>query len=316
MTTTEARVETRVTPTYGVHFALLTAVAFGLGGPVAKALMAAGWTPAAVVVLRSTVAALVLAVPAVRAVRAARVRLGGHGGLVLAYGLVAVAGSQICYVAAIQHLPVSVTLLIQYSAPVLVIGYLWLRHGHRPGRRTALGGLVALVGLLLLLDLTSGLRLSGVGLAWAVGAMCCIAGYFILNAQTDHDLPPVALAASGLAVGGVAIALVAAVGLMPWATGTSPARLGDAALAPWLLAAFLGSALTAVPYLSAIEAGRRLGPRLASFLALTEVLAAVGFAWLLLSEVPAPIQAVGGVVLIAGVVVIKLEKAPVSRSDT
>jgi drug/metabolite transporter (DMT)-like permease len=64
----------------------------------------------------------------------------------------------------------------------------------------------------------------------------------------------------------------------------------------------------AVAYTTGIAAVRRLGSRLASFVALTEVLAAVLFAWLLLGQLPARIQFVGGLCVLAGVVLVKLDE--------
>ena len=68
----------------------------------------------------------------------------------------------------------------------------------------------------------------------------------------------------------------------------------------------LGVFSAAVAYVTGIEASRRLGSRLASFVGLTEVLAAVVFAWLLLDELPGALQLAGGVLVLAGVVVVKL----------
>ena len=73
----------------------------------------------------------------------------------------------------------------------------------------------------------------------------------------------------------------------------------------------LGLVTAAFAYVTGIEAGRRLGSRLASFVALCEVLAAVVFAWLLLGELPRTIQLAGGVLVLAGVVVVKLGEARV-----
>ena len=62
----------------------------------------------------------------------------------------------------------------------------------------------------------------------------------------------------------------------------------------------------AFSYVTGIAAGRRLGSRLASFVALGEVLASVVFAWALLGELPRPVQLAGGLLVLAGVVVVKL----------
>ena len=58
-----------------------------------------------------------------------------------------------------------------------------------------------------------------------------------------------------------------------------------------------------------------LGSRLASFVALLEVVAAIGFAWLLLGELPHLLQLVGGLLVLAGVVVVKLRRATRRASE-
>ena len=68
----------------------------------------------------------------------------------------------------------------------------------------------------------------------------------------------------------------------------------------------LGVVTSAVPYTTGIAAIRRLGSRLASFVALLEVVASVLFAWLLLDELPRAVQLLGGVLILAGVVCVKL----------
>ena len=55
-----------------------------------------------------------------------------------AYGLIAVALCQFAYFNAVERLSVAVALLLEYLAPVLIVGYLWVR-GARPGRLTLLG---------------------------------------------------------------------------------------------------------------------------------------------------------------------------------
>ena len=71
-------------------------------------------------------------------------------------------------------------------------------------------------------------------------------------------------------------------------------------MAWWVPVLALGLVTAAIAYVTGIEAGRRLGSRLASFVALTEVLMALVFAWLLLGELPRPIQLAGGLLVLAG----------------
>ena len=77
----------------------------------------------------------------------------------------------------------------------------------------------------------------------------------------------------------------------------------------------LGVVTAAIAYTSGIAAGRRLGSRLASFVALLEVVAGVLFAWLLLDELPRPVQLLGGALILAGVVAVKMGEGSTARTD-
>jgi drug/metabolite transporter (DMT)-like permease len=64
----------------------------------------------------------------------------------------------------------------------------------------------------------------------------------------------------------------------------------------------------AFSYLTGIAAARILGARLSSFVGLTEVMFAVLIAWLVLGELPTAVQALGGVLIIAGVALVRLDE--------
>ena len=94
--------------------------------------------------------------------------------------------------------------------------------------------------------------------------------------------------------------------LMPMTAGASRIQFDGFAAPAW--AVLLGLALisAATAYLTGIGAARRLGARLASLCALMEVVAAIVWAAALLGQIPAPMQIVGGVLIIAGVVAAKM----------
>ena len=300
----------------GLGFAVLSAMSFGLSGSLAKGLLDTGWTAGAAVTVRVLVAAAVLAVPAVLSLRGRWGLLRRNAGLVAVYGMVAVAGCQLAYFNAVVHMQVGVALLIEYTAPVAVIGWMWLRHGHRPGILTLVGAVVAALGLVLVLDLLSGADLSVPGVLWALGAMAGAATYFVLSASEDNGLPPLVLAASGLTLGAAALLVAGAVGVVPMSVSTAPVSYDGATVPWWLPLLGLGVVTAAVAYVTGIAAGRRLGSRLASFVALLEVLFALLFAWLLLGELPRAVQVIGGVLILAGVVVVKLgERGTATPAD-
>jgi drug/metabolite transporter (DMT)-like permease len=290
----------------GMGWAVLSASAFGLSGSLARALMDAGWSAGAAVAARILLGAAVLLPAAIPRLRGRWGLLRRNAPLVLGYGLVAVAGCQLAYFNAVAHLPVGVALLVEYTAPVAVVLWLWARHGQRPGRLTAAGAVLAAVGLVLVLDLVGGVPADAVGVLWALAAMVGAAAYFVLSGRTDDALPGIVLAAGALLVGGAVLLLAGLVGVVPMVVSDRPVLLGVTAVAWWVPVLALGIVSAALAYVSGIVATRKLGSRLASFVALIEVVAAMAFAAVLLGETPDPHQLVGGALILGGIVVVRL----------
>jgi drug/metabolite transporter (DMT)-like permease len=292
----------------GLSLALLSAATFATSGSFAGSLLAAGWTPLAAVTVRVVVAAVVLTVPALLALRGHGARLRRGAGTTLVYGVAAVAGAQLCYFNAVEHLSVAVALLLEYSGTLLVVGWLWLRHGHRPRRFTVLGSVAAVAGLALVLNLLGNVHLDPVGVLWGLGAAVGLAIYFVLSAGTDDPLPPLVVAWGGLAVGSVALGAAAALGALPLHAPRTDVVLLDTEVS-WLVPV-LGLSLVAavVAYLSGIAGARLLGAKVASFVGLTEVLFAVLFAWLLLHQALTAPQLAGGLLVVVGIALVQLDQ--------
>lgn len=294
----------------GLGFALAAAASFGLSGSLARGLLDVGWSAGAATLVRVSIAAAVLLVPAIWALRGRAHVLRQGWKIIVAYGLFAVAGAQLFYFLAVGYLDVSVALLIEYTAPVAVVLWMWLRHGHRPTPLTVAGAAIAAFGLALLLNVFGGGQISLIGVLWALAAMVGASVYFIIGGDESNGLPPMTLAGGGLLVAVVVLGLAGVVGILPmrFSTGTVTFVHFDA---PWWgVALALGVVTAAIAYVTGIAATRRLGARLGSFVALTEVMAATGFAWLLLGQAPAAMQAGGALLILAGVIVVKLGERP------
>ncbi|MBO0845346.1 MAG: DMT family transporter [Nocardioides sp.] len=289
----------------GLAFAVLAAASFGMSGALASGLLDTGWSPAALVLCRIGVGAIALAGPAVVALRGRWHLLRSNAGLLLAFGLVAVAGCQFAYFNAVERLPVAIAILVEYAAPVAVVCWLWARHGQAPTRLTMAGAAVAVAGLMLVLDVFSVGSIDGIGVLWALGGMIGCAFFFVVSAGEDNGLPPIVLAAGGLVVGSVALGLAGVVGMVDMSAGSGDAAYNGHTVPWWLAVLALGVITAAVSYVSGILASRALGARLASFVALFEVLFSVVFAWLLLGQLPSAVQLVGGVLLLGGVIVLR-----------
>jgi drug/metabolite transporter (DMT)-like permease len=300
----------------GLGLALLSAASFSTSGSFARSLAGAGWSPAAAVVARVTAAAVMLAIPGIFAMRGRWGSLRRSGVTVVLYGLVAVAAGQVCYFNAIEHLAVGVALLLEYLGTVLVVAWMWLRHGHKPRRLTVIGSAVALLGLALVLDLTGGAHLDLVGVLWALGGAVGLAGYFVLSGHDDSEVPPVALASAGMTIGAAALLGLGGLGALPIHARFTTVELGGRQVS-WLVPVVgLSLVAAAIAYVAGIGATRRLGPKLASFVGLTEVLFAVLFAWVFLGELPTGVQLVGGVFIIAGVALVRMEDGQPDAVDS
>jgi drug/metabolite transporter (DMT)-like permease len=290
----------------GLALAVLSAATFGTSGSFATSLIDAGWTPGAAVTARIVAAALMLTVPALFQLRGRWAQLRRSAGPVAGFGLIAVAGCQLCYFNAVQRLSVGVALLLEYLGVILVVLWMWLRHSQRPRSLTVVGAVGALAGLVLVLDIT-GSRIDLVGVLWGLAAATGLAVYFVMSAAADEPLPPLVMAWAAMVVGAVTLIALGATGAIAMRSGTSEVRFLDHQTS-WLVPV-IGLSLVAavIAYVAGIGAARLLGAKLASFIGLTEVVFAVVFAWLLLGQVPTGVQLVGGAFIVAGVPVVRLD---------
>ncbi len=301
----------------GLLSALLSALAFASSGPFAKPLLNAGWSPAAVVLARVGLGGLVLLGPAVAVLRRSGVSsLRPQLPYVAGYGLLAIAVPQVAFFSAVERMPVGVALLLEYLGIVLVVLWAWLRWGRRPGRWTVLGTVLAVLGLVLVLDVVGGLTVDGVGAAWGLLAAVGLAAYFVLSAGSAGRMAPVVLAAFGMLTAAVVLLGLGVAGLVPLRAGTGDVVLRDVVLPWWAPVLELSVVAAATAYLLGTVGARRLGPTVASFVGLTEVLFAIALAWLLLGELPRAVQLLGGVLIVAGVVAVRLSAAKPSGDGT
>lgn len=293
----------------GLALALISAATFGTSGAFGASLIRAGWSPGAAVLARVAVSALLLTVPAMLQLRGRWALLRRGAGRVAVFGMVAVAGCQLFYFNAIQRMPVGVALLLEYLGAVLVVGWLWLRHGQRPRRLTVAGAVTAIAGLAMVLNLAGSARVDPVGVMWGLLAAVGLAIFFLLSAAAGEDpLPPIVMAWGGMCVGAALLAALGGAGVLPMtATARDVVFLGHTV--SWAVPV-LGLSLVAavIAYVAGIGGTRRLGAKVASFIGMSEVLFAILFAWLLLGQLPSPVQFLGGAFILAGVTLVRADE--------
>ena len=110
----------------------------------------------------------------------------------------------------------------------------------------------------------------------------------------------------GLLVGAVVLSLTSLAGITPVRISTAPVVLGGLGTTPWWVpAVVIGAVATGLAYVAGILAINMVGPTLASFLGFSEVIASGVVAWLMLGEALTPVQIVGAVAIVAGVIAVK-----------
>ncbi|MFJ5518098.1 EamA family transporter [Streptomyces griseoluteus] len=284
----------------GLGLALVSALAFGGSGVAAKPMIEAGLDPLHVVWLRVTGAALVMLPLAVRH----RALLRRRPALLAGFGLLAVAGVQACYFAALSRIPVGVALLIEYLAPALVLG--WVRFVQRRPvtRAAALGVVLAAGGLACVVEVWSGLRFDALGLLLALGAACCQVGYFVLSDQGgdagERAPDPLGVIAYGLLTGAAVLTLVARPWTMDRSVLTGTAHLDGTPVPALALLAWIVLVATVAAYVTGVLSVRRLSPQVAGVVACLEAVIATVLAWVLLGEHLSLPQVAGGAVVLLG----------------
>ncbi|MFD9700915.1 DMT family transporter [Lentzea sp. NPDC059081] len=297
--------------TTGLIAAGVSFLSFGTSGAFVKPLLEAGWSPTAAVTARAFTAGLVLLPFVLWSLRGRWASLWHARWAVLGMGLVGVAVTQVLYFAAIQRIPVATALLIEFLAPLLLVGFTWAVSRKTPAPVVLIGSVLAVGGLVLVIGPGAIQAVDPIGLAAAFGAAIGCAVYFVIAARPNNGLPPVALAGAGLLLAAPVLALVGALGLLPFTASFDDLVLFDTRTAWWvplLVVAVIGTALA---YASGITASGILGSRLASFIGLLEVVSASMFAWLLLGEELSPLQLFGGLLILAGIASVRAEREQV-----
>ncbi|WP_051970284.1 EamA family transporter [Kitasatospora azatica] len=283
----------------GLTLALVSALSFGGSGTAAKPLIEAGLSPLHVVWLRATGAAVVLLPLAWKHRAIVRERPG----LLLGFGLLAVAGVQACYFAAISRIPVGVALLIEYLGPLLLLGYVRFVQ-HKPISRGAMiGASVAVTGLICVVEAWHGLSFDALGVLFALAAACCQVGYFVLadaGSRGDKPADPLGVSAYGLLIGAVALTVVTRPWNADWSRLGGQVTLAGQHVPALLPAAWMVLIATVLAYLTGVVSVRHLSPPVAGVVANIEAVVATVLAWVLLGEHLGTPQLLGGLLVLLG----------------
>jgi drug/metabolite transporter (DMT)-like permease len=305
----------------GIALIVVSAFGFGSGTVLSKPIYAAGLDWLQLLAWRFTIgAALAWAWIFLSSERRAAVRRLGRRQAMVAAGLgLWYTGNAGTYYAGLETVPASLAGVLVYLYPAIV-AVLSIRYATRlSGRRPWIALGIALVGVVLALgglDLTNPVPVGGIALILA--SPLIYAGWIVLSARlagerTDRLAPESsggaqvddAAAASALMITATAAVFVGAAVV----TGRPilPDRIPSAAW-PYLVA--IGFAGTFLAIQTFYAGSRRIGAAQAALVSTVEPLIIVSLAWLFLHEMLAPIQLVGGALVILGVLIAQTAERP------
>ncbi len=309
-------------PVRGYLLYLAAALLFALNGTVAKTLLLGGIEATHLSQVRATLAFVILlafvALTNRRALRLRRAELP----MLLVYGVLGIAATQYLFFASIELLPVGITLLIEFTGPLLIA--VWFRvvwkHPTRPIVWVAL--CTAVAGLAIVAQVWEGLTLDPLGLAFAVGAMLALVVYYLsadIQVQRPDPRDPVSLTMWGMGAAALCWAIIqppwtfpvdAFAGSMQLFGETGPA-VPATVLTAWMV--ILG---TVFPFSLVIVSMQHLRASQASAVGMTEPILATAIAWIVLGEALAPVQVLGAAIVLGSVLVAELNRGPASAPAT
>ena len=299
----------RRTLVLGSLAAVLAATMYGVNAPLSVMAYGHGVTPIGFTLWRAAFSVLSLIV------LLALVRVGGRGlrlhaldrrsAMLLAAAGLSGALLNLCIFSAFGRISVALALITFYTYPAMVALTSVLFHGERLTAPKVGSLALAIAGMGLVVvgqaDLAEGLRIDLVGLALAFAAALFQVAYFTIGHSGFRDLPadeatlgvfaisiPVYVVA-GVVTGGLAAAVSTPIG--------DPALLGIAAIA--------GIAGAAIPSILLLTGIRTIGGVRTGILLLLEPVVGVALAAIVLGQTIVPLQVVGGVLVLAGGVLLQ-----------
>ena len=279
----------------GYALALGAAASFGLGGVIAKGLFNSGYDPALLAEFRMVLAFVVFLVVVALARRdALRIRPADLP-LFAAFGIFAVAGVTAVYYQAIKLIPIGVVLVIEYTAPILLLGWARLR-GRTVGGRLWVAAGLALVGCFFVAGVyDAGLReLNGLGLGLAVLAALIFALYFALAERISRSYSTATLLVWGFGFAALGWGIVHPLWLLPWTT--TPSEI-------WVQIALVVLIATLVPFALELLAVSLIPAARVGLVATSEPVVGAAAAWIALGERLELPQIAGGLVVLLAIVI-------------
>lgn len=301
-------------PLFGVALAFSAAVLFGLNASTTKVVMSAGVTPEQIVLFRSFSTALIAGLLMLLTNPSSFRVKKSEWKFLIAFGVIGVALMQWSYSNAVKNLPVGIALLIEYTAIIIVPIACLILFKEKPAKKLWLGVALVLGGLMVVSKIWDS-TLNPIGVIFAFGAAVFLSVYFIMGEKSQQTRDPVSTLFYTMLVSSVFWMIFSTWWNFDSALLTESINLSgnlSGVTAPaWILIIWIGIFGSFAPMFFSFIALGHLNATSVGVISTAETVFAFLFAYLWIGEKLDPLQLIGGILVIAGIVV-----AQVSRGKT
>ena len=300
-------------PAVGAAAVSCAALLFGLNASTVKVIIGTGISSEQLVLFRTTFTAIVAGIVLLLTNRKAFRLEKREVPVMLLYGITGIALMQWSYANAVTLLPISVALLIEYTAIVIVpiVSYVLFKEKLRG--RLWFGIALVLSGLAIVSNILDS-DLDPVGVAWACMAAICVSIYFLVGEHTQKSRDPMSTLFYTFLVASIfwlVMNLLNPQELISLEESMSLAgNLAAIDWPIWLALIWLGVMGSFVPMLLDYIALGNLSATAVGVIATAETIFASAFAWIWLNESMTTIEVVGGLIVVCGIII-----AETSRSN-
>jgi drug/metabolite transporter (DMT)-like permease len=233
--------------------------------------------------------------------------LAGHElATVVGLGILSYYGASFLDFIALQYIPAGLGRLLLFTYPTIVVVLSVALFGRRVTRREIVALALTYAGLALVFEqsLQGEHRNFWLGAALAFGSSICYALYLVAGAEVITRVGSVRFTAYAMTAASIAC-ILQFFALRPFSALDLPLPVYGYAIAMAVIS-------TAVPVFMTSEALRRVGANTVAIIGALGPVTTIAFGWLGLEEVMAPLQLVGSLLVLIGVVVISLKPAAVA----
>ena len=289
----------------GEFLVFASAFFFATTGVLGKLIISGGINPLRLTQIRTTGTFLALLLFVLLTnMRSLKIRRGELQNLIL-IGIIGVAGVQSLYFFAVTRMPISITLVIEFTSPIWIALFIrfFRKQLVRPLMWWGIG--VAISGLIMVTQIWDGWKLDALGVIATFIDALFLSFYYLRSEKTVRERSGLSMLVYAFGSATLFFAVIQPIWTFPTEIFSAQISLqelsADGFIAGWQLIGILIAFGSILPYLLVTYGLKYIPASQGSVIAMTEPVIAGGIAWVVLGETLSAIQLLGGMTVLVGI---------------